>query len=51
MGEGVIVGGWSYVIAAYGITAAGLLLYFSSLSKRRRDAESRSDEDGTIDED
>lgn len=34
MPEGVIVGGWSYVIAAYGITATVLVLYVVSLLKR-----------------
>lgn len=38
MPEGVIVGGWSYVIAAYSLTAAGLALYVWSLVKRRRAA-------------
>jgi len=32
--EGVIVGGWSYVIAAYGITTTVLVLYVISLLKR-----------------
>lgn len=35
MSEGVIVGGWSYVIAAYAITAVGLIAYFWSLRRRR----------------
>lgn len=34
MPEGVIVGGWSYVIAAYGITATVLVLYVISLFRR-----------------
>ena len=34
MSEGVIVGGWSYVIAAYTITAVGLGCYFWSLRRR-----------------
>ncbi len=38
MYEGVIVGGWPYVIAAYSITVAGLLGYLWSLSRRRRRA-------------
>ena len=32
--EGVIIGGWSFVIAAYSITAVGLLLYGWSLRAR-----------------
>jgi CcmD family protein len=36
MSEGVIVGGWSYVIAAYAITGAGLFLYIWSLISRLR---------------
>jgi hypothetical protein len=36
MPEGVIYGGWSYVIAAYSITTAGLALYALSLIARRR---------------
>ena len=36
MPEGIIVGGWSFVIAAYCITAAGLILYSWSLIRRTR---------------
>ena len=36
MSEGVIVGGWGYVIAAYTITAVGLDSYFWSLARRKR---------------
>ena len=32
--EGVILGGWSYVVAAYAVTAAVLLLYAWSLRSR-----------------
>jgi CcmD family protein len=35
MSEGVIVGGWPYVIAAYAITAIGLTAYFWSLRRRQ----------------
>jgi CcmD family protein len=35
MSEGVIVGGWSYVVAAYSITVAGLLGYLWSLRRRK----------------
>ena len=34
--EGVIIGGWSYVVAAYTITAAGLVSYIWSLFARER---------------
>ena len=36
MPEGIITGGWNYVIAAYSITTAGLALYGLSLIARRR---------------
>lgn len=32
--EGVISGGWSFVVAAYCITAVGLLVYAWSLHRR-----------------
>ena len=41
MPEGVIVGGWSYVIAAYSVTVVGLALYAWSLRARSRE---KSDE-------
>ena len=34
--EGVIIGGWSYVTAAYSITAAALILYVLSVFRRLR---------------
>lgn len=33
---GVIIGGWPYVIAAYSITAAALVVNFARLAKRER---------------
>lgn len=36
--EGVIVGGWSYAIAAYSITASGLIIYTWSLISRLKKA-------------
>lgn len=36
MVEGVIVGGWSYVIGAYAVVAIGLALYAVSLFQRLR---------------
>lgn len=38
MPQGVIVGGWSYVIAAYAVVAIGLALYAVSLFQRLRSA-------------
>ena len=34
MSEGVIVGGWAYVIAAYAVTGTGLVAYIWSLRRR-----------------
>jgi hypothetical protein len=36
MTEGVISGGWNFVWAAYGITAAGFLIYGATLFARLR---------------
>ena len=36
MSEGVIIGGWGYVVAAYSITAVGLVGYIWSLRARHR---------------
>ena len=36
MPEGVIIGGWSYVIAAYSVTFVALVSYVWSLRKRQR---------------
>jgi len=41
MPEGVIVGGWSYVIAAYSVTALGLMAHGWSLWKRWREVADR----------
>jgi hypothetical protein len=38
MPEGVITDGWGYVIVAYTITAAGLIVYAWSLRSRLRRA-------------
>jgi heme exporter protein D len=38
MTEGVISGGWEFVWAAYGITAAVFVLYGISLLSRMREA-------------
>jgi hypothetical protein len=36
MPEGVIVGGWNFVIAAYTVTTVALVAYAVSLFTRRR---------------
>ena len=41
MPEGVIFGGWNFVIAAYCITATGLVLYAWSLHRRTRQQQKR----------
>lgn len=41
MPEGVIVGGWSYVIGAYAVVAVGLTLYAVSLFQRLRSVRRR----------
>ena len=43
MSEGVIIGGWGYVIAAYSITAAGLIGYTWSLVYRYRKISQKSE--------
>ena len=42
--EGVIIGGWSFVIAAYTVTAVGLLLFAWSLRRRLRASERKEDD-------
>ena len=36
MTEGVVTGGWGYVVAAYGITSAALVIYALSLIRTLR---------------
>ena len=36
MSEGVIVGGWNYVVAAYAVTGGGLAVYIWTLIARLR---------------
>ncbi len=36
--DGVIIGRWGYVIAAYAVTAVGLLIYAWSLRRRLKSA-------------
>ena len=45
MTQGLVSGGWNFVIAAYGITAAVLLIYGVTLITRLREAKSRASEE------
>ena len=45
MSQGFVAGGWNFVIAAYGITAAVLVLYGVTLITRLREAKSRASEE------
>ena len=45
MSQGIVSGGWNFVIAAYGVTAAVLVLYGVTLITRLREARSRSAEE------
>jgi len=44
--SGVVVGGWGFVWAAYGITAAVLLIYGVSLITRLREERARAAAEG-----
>ena len=46
-GMGVIQGGWEFVYAAYGISAAVLIGYAALLVVRSRQAQARSERTGT----
>jgi hypothetical protein len=46
MSGGVITGGWSFVVAAYTITAAVLIIYGVTLITRLRDEQSRAAQEG-----
>ena len=41
MTQGVVSGGWNFVIAAYGVTAAVLVIYGVTLITRLREARNR----------
>ena len=43
--EGVIIGGWSFVIAAYSITSVGLLLFAWSLRSRLKSSQKKVQDD------
>ena len=45
MSGGIIIGGWEYVIAAYGITFTALGAYTASLLLRTRAAKRRQDQE------
>ncbi len=42
MTGGVVTGGWNFVVAAYSVTAAVLVIYAVSLLVRLRDEQRRS---------
>ena len=44
MSEGVIVGGWNYVVAAYAITGGGLAIYIWTLIVRLRKSHNREED-------
>jgi len=46
MTQGVVSGGWNFVVAAYSITAAVLVIYGVTLITRLRDEISRADREG-----
>ena len=48
MPEGVIVGGWNYVIAAYSITTIALVLFAWRLLNRRSELSRRGDSKSEI---
>jgi protein-S-isoprenylcysteine O-methyltransferase Ste14 len=43
MTQGMVTGGWNFVVAAYSITAAVLVIYGITLIARLRDEERRSE--------
>ena len=43
MTQGIVTGGWSFVVAAYSVTAAVFLIYGISLIARLRDEQRRSE--------
>jgi hypothetical protein len=46
MTQGVVTGGWNFVVAAYSITAAVLVIYGVTLITRLRDEISRAGREG-----
>jgi hypothetical protein len=45
MSQGIVSGGWNFVIAAYGVTAAVLVIYGVTLITRLREARTRASEE------
>ena len=45
MPEGVVVGGWGFVIAAYSVTAVGLGIYIVTLLARKRGLDKRGNDE------
>ena len=45
MSQGIVSGGWNFVIAAYGVTAAVLVLYGVTLITSLREARTRAAEE------
>ena len=43
MTQGIVTGGWNFVVAAYTLTAAVFLIYGISLIARLRDEQRRSE--------
>lgn len=46
MSEGIVVGGWSFVWAAYGLTFAAFLIYGVTLITKLREERSRAATEG-----
>lgn len=46
MTQGVVVGGWEYVWAAYGLTFAAFIIYGVTLVTKLREERARAAEDG-----
>jgi len=44
MSEGVIIGGWNYVVAAYAITGLGLVAYTWGLITRLRRSHNKEED-------
>lgn len=47
MNAGVVVGGWEFVWAAYGLTGIAFLIYGVTLVTRFREEQARAQKEGT----
>ena len=47
MSQGIVTGGWEFVWAAYGLTAAALLIYGVMIVTRLREERARAAAEGT----